>query len=136
MDNGIRDEIQSMIEDALENMKDELLDEMGESVQEAVNDSLSEIVMEALEAFLASHSFALSDGTVIQPKEHLKVLSPDKRKLLPCYGGLKVDGKTLMIQTRISSWQSLCWYDTQEEAIAALLKIKDAMQSGEKYLEL
>ena len=78
----------------------------------------------------------LSDSTVIQLKEHLKVLSPDKRKLLPCYGGLKVDGKTLMIQTRISSWQGLCWYDTQEEAIAALLKIKDAMQSGEKYLEL
>ena len=136
MDNGIRDEIQSMMEDALENMKDELLDEMGERVQEAVNDFLSEIVTEALETFFASHSLALSDGTVIQLKEHLKVLSPDKRKLLPCYGGLKVDGKTLMIQTRISSWQSLCWYDTQEEAIAALLKIKDAMQSGEKYLEL
>ena len=136
MDNGIRDEIQSMIEDALENMKDELLDEMGERVQEAGNDSLSEIVTEALESFFTSHTLTLSDGTVIQPKEHLKVLSPDKRKLLPCYGGLKVDGKTLMIQTRISSWQSLCWYDTQEEAIAALLKIKDAMQSGEKYLEL
>ena len=136
MDNGIRDEIQSMIEDALENMKDEFLDEMGERVQEAVNDSLSEIVTEALEAFLTSHSFALSDGIVIQSKEYLKVLSPDKRKLLPCYGGLKVDGKTLVIQTRISSWQSLCWYDTQEEAVAALLRIKDAIQAGEKYLEL
>ena len=136
MDDSIRDEMQSMIEDALETMKDELLDEMGERVQEAVNDSLSEIVTEALESFFTSHTLTLSDGTVIQPKEHLKVLSPDKRKLLPCYGGLKVDGKTLVIQTMISSLQGLCWYDTEEEVIAALLKIKDAMQSGEKYLEL
>ncbi len=109
---------------------------MNETVQEAVNDSISEIVTEALEAYFASHEFAMADGTVIRPKEYLKVLSPDKRKLLPCYGGLKADGKTLVIQTRISSWQSLCWYATEEEAAAALLKIKDAMQSGEKYLEL
>ena len=136
MDNGIRDEIQRMIEDALENMKDGFLDEMGESVQEAVNDSLSEIVSEALESFFAFHTLTLSDGTMIQSKEHLRVLSPDKRKLLPCYGGLKVDGKTLVIQTRISSWQSLCWYDTEEKAVEALLRIKDAMQSGIKYLEL
>ena len=136
MDKEKIEELQGLIEDALENMKDELLDEMGESVQEAVNDSLSEIVTESLEAYFASHAFALSDGTVIQPKEYLKVLSLDKRKLLPCYGGLKVDGKTLVIQTRISSWQSLCWFDTEEEAVAALLKIKNAMQSGEKYLEL
>ena len=136
MDEEKLDELRGMIEDALEKMKDELLDEMDEKLQEAVDDSLSEIVTEALEAYFASHTFALSDGTVIQPKEYLKVLSPDKRKLLPCYGGLKVDGKTLVVQTRISSWQSLCWYDTEEEAVAALLKIKDAMQSGEKYLEL
>ena len=136
MDDERVDELQGMIEDALGNMKDELLDEMSESIQEAVNDSLSEIVTEALEAYFASHAFALSDGTVIQPKEYLKVLSPDKRKLLPCYGGLKVDGKTLVIQTRISSWQTLCWYNTEEEAISALHKIMDAMQSGEKYLEL
>ena len=136
MDDERVDKLQGMIEDAMENMKDELLDEMDEKIQEAVNDSLSEIVTEALEGYFASHAFALSDGTVIQPKEYLKVLSPDKRKLLPCYGGLKVDGKTLVIQTRISSWQSLCWYATEEEAVAALLKVKDAIQFGEKYLEL
>ena len=136
MDDGIRDEIRSMIEDALENMICELRDEISECVEEAVNDNISEIMIEALETFFASHTFALSDGTIIQPKEHLKVLSPDKRKLLPCYGGLKVDGKTLVIQTRISGWEALCYYPTEEEAIAALHRIKDAMQSGEKYLEL
>jgi len=136
MDDGIRDELQGMIEDALEDMVDELRDEIAECVEEAVNDNISEIITEALEAFFSSHTFALPDGTKIQPKERLKVLSPDKRKLLPCYGGLKVDGKTLVIQTKISSWQGLCWYDTEEEAVAALLKIKDAMQSGENYLEL
>ena len=130
------EELRGMIEDALENLKDELLEEMGESMQEAVNDSLSEIVAEALDAYFSSHSFALPDGAVIRPKEYLKVLSPDKRKLLSCYGGLKVDGKTLIVQTRISSWQPLCWYATEEEAAAALIKVKDAMQAGEKYLAL
>lgn len=130
------DELRGIIEDALENTKDELLDQMDESIQEAVNDSLSEIVTEALETYFSTHSFAFPDGTVIQSKEYLKVLSPDKTKLLPCYGGLKVDGKTLVIQTRISSWQALCWFKTEEEAVAALLKIKDAMQGGKTYLEL
>lgn len=130
------DELRGIIEDALENTKDELLDQMDESIQEAVNDSLSEIVTEALETYFSTHSFAFPDGTVIQRKEYLKVLSPDKTKLLPCYGGLKVDGKTLVIQTRISSWQALCWFKTEEEAVAALLKIKDAMQGGKTYLEL
>lgn len=136
MDEEKTEEIQEMLEDALENIKDELLDQMNESIQEAMNDSLSEIITEALEDYFASRAFTLPDGTVLQPREHLKVLSPDKRKLLICYGGLKVDGKTLVVQTRISSWQSLCYFSTEEEAAAALLKIKDAMQAGEKYLEL
>ena len=136
MDDGIRDEIQGMIEDALANAADELRGEMGEMVQEAVNDCLAEIVSEALADFFSSHPFKMPDGTVLQPKERLKVLSPDKRKMLPCYGGLKIDGKTLVIQRGISSWESLCYYATAEEAAAALLRIRDAMQKGEEYLEL
>ena len=136
MDKESMDELRCVIEDAMENMIGELQDQIAESAQEAVNDSLSEIVAEALESFFSSHSFTLPDGTAFQAKERLKVLSPDKKKLLPCYGGLKVDGKTLVIQTRISSWQSLCWYNTEEEAVAALLRIRDAMQAGEAYLEL
>ena len=136
MDDGILDGMRHMIEDAMENAMAGLRDEMSEIVQEAVNDSLSEIVSEALEAFFSAHSFKMPDGTVLQPKEHLKVLSPDKRKLLPCYGGLKVDGKTLVIQSGISRWEALCYYSTAQEAAAALLRIKDAMQSGMKYLEL
>ena len=130
------DELRGMIEDALADAVDELRGEMGEIVEEAVNDCLSEIVSEAVEDFFSSHSFKMPDGTVLQPKERLMVLSPDKRKLLSCYGGLKVDGKTLVIQTRISCWEALCYYSTAEEAEAALLKIKDATRSGEKYLEL
>ena len=136
MDKENLDELQGMIEDAVENALDGFRDEMYEGIQEAVNDSLSEIVAEALDTYFSSHSFAFPDGTFIQGKEYLKVLSPDKKKLLPCYGGLRVDGKTLTVQTRISCWSSLCWYETEEEAAAALLRIKDAMLSGEKYLEL
>ena len=89
-----------------------------------------------MEEFFSSHTIALPDGAVIHPKERLKVLSPDKRKLLPCYSGLKVDGKTLVIQSGISRWEALCYYSTAQEAAAALLRIRDAMQKGEEYLEL
>ena len=118
MDDGIRDEIQSMIEDALENMVCELRDEISECVEEAVNDNISEIMIEALETFFTSHTFALSDGTIIQPKEHLKVLSPDNRKLLPCYGGnpVAIFGRPLFeYRYRFHLRQRICRFDRPQE---------------------
>ena len=62
---------------------------------------------------------------MIQTRQKTKVLSPDKKKLLICYGGLKVDGSCLIVQTRISSWDTLYAYDSEADAIAALEKVKD-----------
>lgn len=53
-----------------------------------------------------------------------------------CYGGLKVDGLTLFVQTRVDCWQPIHVYETQEEAIQALDKVKKAMMDGLDFLDL
>ena len=132
MDNEMMDDLQAMLEDALEDMREELEDKL----QELISDSISEFFAEGMEEILHNHQFVLKDGTVIQPRQRTKVLSPDKTRLYPCYGGLRIDGTTLQVQTRISSWNNLCAYKTKEEAVEALLKIKDAMEQGLSLIEL
>ena len=132
MDNEMMDDLQSMLEDALEDMREEMEDKL----QELVSDSISDFFAEGMEEVLHSHQFVLKDGTVIQPRQRTKVLSPDKTRLYPCYGGLRIDGTTLQVQTRISSWNPLCTYQTKEEAVQALLKVKNAMEQGLSIIEL
>ena len=132
MDNEMMDDLQAMLEDVL----DELREEMEDKLQELVSDSISDYFAEGMEEVLHSHQFVLKDGTVIQPRQRTKVLSPDKTRLYPCYGGLRIDGTTLQVQTRISSWNNLCAYKTKEEAVQALLKVKDAMEQGLSIIEL
>ena len=132
MDNEMMDDLQSMLEDALEDMREEMEDRL----QELISDSISEFFAEGMEEILHNHQFVLKDGTVIKPRQRTKVLSPDKTRLYPCYGGLRIDGTTLQVQTRISSWNPLCAYKTKEEAVEALLKIKDAMEQGLSLIEL
>lgn len=132
MDNEMMDDLQAMLEDALEDMQEEMEDKL----QELVSDSISDFFAEGMEEVLHSHQFVLKDGTVIQPRQRTKVLSPDKTRLYPCYGGLRIDGTTLQVQTRISSWNPLCTYQTKEEAVQALLKVKNAMEQGLSIIEL
>ena len=132
MDNEMMDDLQSMLEDALEDMREEMEDKL----QELVSDSISDFFAEGMEEVLHRHQFVLKDGTVIQPRQRTKVLSPDKTRLYPCYGGLRIDGTTLQVQTRISSWNPLCAYKTKEEAVEALLKVKNAMEQGLSIIEL
>ena len=132
MDNEMMDDLQVLLEDALEDMREDLEDKL----QEMISDSISEFFAEGMEEVLQNQQFVLKDGTVIQPRQRTKVLSPDKTRLYPCYGGLRIDGTTLQVQTRISSWNNLCAYKTREEAVEALLKIKDAMEQGLSLIEL
>lgn len=132
MDSEMMDDLQAMLEDALEDMREELEDKL----QEMISDSISEFFAEGMEEVLHNHQFVLKDGTVLQPRQRTKVLSPDKTRLYPCYGGLRIDGTTLQVQTRISCWNNLCAYKTREEAVEALLKIKDAMEQGLSLIEL
>lgn len=52
--------------------------------------------------------------------------------MLPCYGGLRVDGSSLIVQTSASCWESIAYYKTREEAIKALEKVKDTMRYDEQ----
>ena len=86
--------------------------------------------------WLDSITMELKDGTVLQMRQKTRVMSPDKTKVLICYGGMKVDGRTLMIQTRISCWQDLCCFETSAEAIEALQKVSKAIEQGLPLVEL
>ena len=136
MDNEMMDDLQTIVEEAVENAMVDLRDDLEVTLQESISDSISEFFAEGMEEVLHNHQFVFKDGTVIQPRQKTKVLSPDKTRLYPCYGGLRIDGTTLQVQTRISSWNPLCIYKTKEEAVEALLKIKDAMEQGLSLIEL
>ena len=126
---SIMDELSSRLEDMIE---DTLIDQVDSAVTCAVQDALSEALGESFSDF----EFILKDGTIVRSKQHMKVFSPDKSKLLICYGGLRVDGSSLMIQTSGSSWEIIAYYQNREEAIEALVKVKNAMESGVATFEL
>lgn len=144
MDEDMREElsdiveasVESAVEAAFEEKLEDISWELREQVQDAISDNISEFFAEGIDVFLANHQFLLKDGTVIQTRPKTKVLSPDKKKLLICYGGLKVDGFSLIVQTRISSWDTLYAYDNEADVIEALEKVKDAIERGDALIEL
>lgn len=172
MDDELKDEIISTIEEAFDSMMDDMAEELSDRVEEklgdslfddiseeiadrleerideAINDSISEYFAEGLEEFLEAHQFVLQDGTIVQARQRTKVLAPDKKKLLNCYGGLRVEntekysgraipkGWGLTIQTRISSWEVIGVYEHEEDAIAALMKVENAITEGSTLVEL
>ncbi len=78
----------------------------------------------------------MKGGTTLQMRQKTRVMSPDKKKVLICYGGMKVDGKSLHIQTRISSWSDIWSYATEEEAVQALQKVNSAIEQGLYFIGL
>ena len=72
----------------------------------------------------------------MQTRQRTRVMAPDKKKVLICYGGAKVVGSALHIQTRVSSWEDLYTYPTESEAIAALQKLNNGMEQGVSLVEL
>lgn len=126
------DEIMNGIQDAVENamtdVVEDLIGNIGNSVQASVQN--------AIENMLASFEFTLPNGVKVTPIKKLTVTSPDKTRMFVCYGGLKVDGLTLLVQTRVDCWQPIHVYETQEEAIQALDKVKKAMVDGLDFLDL
>ena len=132
----VESSVESAVEAAFEEKLEDISWELREQVQDAISDNISEFFAEGIDEFLANHQFLLKDGTVIQTRQRTKVLSPDKKKLLICYGGLRVDGLSLIVQTRISCWDTLYAYDSEADATAALEKVKDAIERGDALIEL
>ena len=123
---------------------EEQFDELTESIGDYVNSSVENALQESLSQF----EFVLSDGTHVIPRKQMSLTSPDKTKVLLCYGGLRVEdtsrfsgkyypvGWGLSIQTRIDSWEIIYVYETKEEAIKALEKVKNALNNGIDSLDL
>ena len=129
---AVEDAVESAVEDKFEDLADELRD----AVDDAISDNISEYFTEGIEQFLADHQFVLKDGTIVQARNKTRVMGPDKKKVLTCYGGLRVDGRTLTVQTRMSAWENLCYFETEEEAIEALKKVSAGIEQGVSLIEL
>ena len=130
------EELRELMDSRMEEIADALREQIEESVGNALAGDWTGMIAGALDAYFASCGFTLPDGTAVRAREHLRVLSPDRKKLLVCCGGLKVDGCTLLVQNRAGGWDALCYWRSPEEAAAALLRIRDAMRAGETDLEL
>ena len=141
---AIEEKVQKAVSAAMEEKMADLADSIAEEldgrlqdiIEEAVNDSIIEFFSEGIEEFLSSHPFALKDGTVLQTRQKTRVVTPDKKRVLICYGGMKVSGISLQIQTRISCWETFWNYETEEQAIEALQKINAAIDRGLSMIEM
>lgn len=134
------DELASRVGDSLtDQVEDALLVSSGViagNIEDTVVDALREMLPEAISGCLSNFEFTNADGAAIKPKQQMKVLSPDKTKLLLCHGGLRVENTDLMVQTGISSWENIATCQSREEAVEALVRVKDAMENGLSIFEL
>lgn len=151
-ESDIREMIESAIENAMGNAMEDsqntIAEMLDERIDEAVNDSISEFFSEGLEDFLATHPLVLNDGRIVSAKQRTKVMSPDKKKVLSCYGELRVEntskwdgnaypkGWALNVQTRISSWEVAYVYATEKEAMDALISVNRAITEGMSMIYL
>ena len=123
--------------DALSERLEEMLeDAVADQIEDAVTCAVQDVFDEALHSSLSRFEFVLENGTVVRPRQLMKVISPDKSKMLLCYGGLRVDGCSLQVQTSAMCWSEITYYRTREEAIEALQKVKDAMMADAPICEL
>ena len=131
-------------EEIIQEALDKQFEELTGSLESAVEASVEKAVRNLFSEF----ELVLPDGTRVIPKKQLSLTSPDKTKVLLCYGGLRVDdtglfsgdfypaGWGLTVQTRIDSWEILYVYQTKEEATAALEKVSMAIRDGLEFLDL
>ena len=131
----ILDELSSQIEDMVE---DAVEDHIQDFANVELVDMVGKMVQDALDNLTGNGcKFVLNDGTVIKTKERMRIFSPDKSKMLILYGGLRVDGTSLMVQTGPgSNYEYLACYKTREEAIATFVRVSEAMDAGLTKFEL
>lgn len=122
---NIMDELSSRLEDMIEEI---LVDQ----VESAVTCAVQNVFEEALHTSLSRFEFVLTDGTIVRPRQSAKIVSPDKTKILPCYGGFRVDGSTLIVQTSAACWESIAVYNTKDEATKALKKVIEDIKYDEQ----
>ena len=133
---SIMDEISSNLEDMIENtVADHIESAVASAIEEALPNALEDILSEAITEALSNFEFVLPNGTVVRQRPRMKLLYPNKSRLMPCYGGLRIDGTCLMVQIAPSTWDGIA-FPTKEDALAAFDKVKNAMNDEVTLLEL
>ena len=155
MNDELRSEIEEMISEAIDGLRGELEEIARNAAEEAAEDAaesaaedaleavLEDAVADAVEEYLDFHERRLPDGTVIEPRKDLMILSPDKTRLIRCRGSVEVrrwsdQGEyALMIFTGASTGScDYIHFSNRDEAVAALNKVKDSIEAGAKTVEL
>ncbi len=140
MEENIAFDVNELAEAMAEFLSVEVADALEMAVTDKLESTIYNALPEALQEFFEDSEVVLKDGTVVKPRRHMMLMSPDKTKYIACYGGLRVDetslGPALIVQTRVSSWELVARYPNKEEAVADLLKVKKAMDEGMSVLEL
>ena len=129
-------DMDELIDELSERLEEMLEDAVADQIEDAVANAVQDVFDEALHSSLSRFEFVLENGTVVRPRQLMKVVSPDKSRMLLCYGGLRVDGKSLQVQTGATVWSEISYFETREEAIEALQKVKDAMMADAPICEL
>lgn len=129
-------DLDTMMEDLSDRLEEMLEDICFDAMEDHITNTIQDMLPEAISEALSNYEFVLPDGTVARPKQQMKLMSPDKTRMVVCHGGLRVDGRTLVVQTRISSWESIACYQSREEAIEALGRVKNAMEANVPVFEL
>ena len=133
---SIMDELSSHLEDMIENaVADHIESAVYSAIEDTLPNALEDFLSEALNETLSNFEFVLQDGTIVRQRPRMKLLYPDKSQLMPCYGGLYIHGTCLMVQITPSFWDGID-FPTKEDALAALDKIKNAMNDEVTLLEL
>ena len=134
IENAVADHVESAVASAIE---DTLPNALKDILSDALTlpNALEDILSDALNETLSNFEFVLSNGTVVRQRPRMKLLYPDKSKLMPCYGGLYIHGTCLMVQIEPSFWDGID-FPTKEDALAAFDKVKNAMNDEVTLLEL
>ena len=134
IENAVADHVESAVASAIEDTLPNALEDVLSDALTLPN-ALEDILSDALNETLSNFEFVLPNGTVVRQRPRMKLLYPDKSKLMPCYGGLYIHGTCLMVQITPSFWDGID-FPTKEDALAALDKIKNAMNDEVTLLEL
>jgi len=139
----LMDYIQNRFDIALEAALNELVGRMNEELgtdfysyfQGLIREEMPDALNNAIQIFFVEHCFKFPDGTTVESSKRMKILSPDKKKLVTYYGGLNIkeldNGKwALIAQTGYDRWEIVAEYQTDDDAVDALLAVNNAMDSG------
>jgi hypothetical protein len=139
------EELKKELSEILENALSDAASEIANEITDSVSADLVSAVSNAVANALAEMEYHLKDGTVVIPRPRMKLMNPEKTKLILCYGGLRInkgridgggEGWNLWVQTSIQAWDAIAAYPDRESAAEALQAVSNAMEQKISLFEL